>query len=82
MQAFRDWFERVNKDGEPMHLICQTGEAILVSKSDWNGLQETIYLQSIPGFVESVREVERSNDWVSKEEFLEALNSTDDSIQA
>ena len=28
---------------------------VLVSESDWNAIQETVYLNSIPGMVESIR---------------------------
>ena len=30
--------------------------AVLISESDWNAIQETIYLNSIPGIVESIKE--------------------------
>ena len=40
---------------------------------------ETLYLQSIPGFVQSIREIESEDDWVSEEVFLDALDGADDS---
>ena len=42
--------------GETVSIATDAGAAILVSQEEWSGLQETIYLQSIPGFVESVKE--------------------------
>ena len=45
----------------------------LLSQDDWNSLQEILYFQSIPGFVQSIRAAEQSDDWVSEEEFLRTL---------
>lgn len=42
---------------------------MLLSKDDWESLQETLYLQSIPGLVESIKEAEIAEDWVSEAEF-------------
>lgn len=66
--------EQVNKDHLPRQITSRKGNAVLISKEDWDSIQETLYLQSIPGFVESVRAAEESNDWISEETFLKALN--------
>ncbi|MEL7064168.1 MAG: type II toxin-antitoxin system prevent-host-death family antitoxin [Bacteroidota bacterium] len=66
--------EQVNKDHVPRQITSRKGNAVLISKEDWDSIQETLYLQSIPGFVESVRDAEKSEDWVSEETFLQALN--------
>ena len=42
--------------GESISIATDTGAAILVSQEEWSGLQETIYLSSIPGMLESIRE--------------------------
>ena len=31
-------------------------QAVLISMEDWNAIQETLYLNSIPGMVSSIRE--------------------------
>ncbi len=67
--------EQVNIDHLPRVITSDNGDAILLSKKDWESLQETLYLQSIPGFVQSIKEVEESDDWVSEEEFLRALDN-------
>ena len=36
--------------------------------------QETIYLHSVPGLVESIKQAEQENDWVSEEEFWNSLD--------
>jgi len=35
------------------------GDAVLLSKDDWESIQETLYLQSIPNVVESIRVAEQ-----------------------
>ena len=69
--------EQVNKDHVPRIITSRKGDAVLLSKEDWESLQETIYLQSTPGLVESIREAELADDWISEEEFLKALDGMD-----
>ncbi len=70
--------EDVNKDHLPRIITSKKGDAVLLSKDDWESLQETLYLQSIPGLVESIREAEQVDDWVSEKDFLKALNGMED----
>ena len=45
----------VNKGFNPITIINNKGEnAILLSETDWKDIEETIFLNSIPGFVESI----------------------------
>ena len=74
--------EQVNKDHKPRQITSRKGNAVLISKEDWDSLQETLYLQSIPGLVQSIREAELADDWISKEELLEAIDSVDNSVQS
>lgn len=69
--------EQVNQDRLPRIITSKKGDAVLLSKEDWDSLQETIYLQSIPGLVESIQEAEQEEDWVSEEEFTQALDGTE-----
>lgn len=44
-----------NQDGEPITITTQSGQnAVLLSESLWNGIQETLYLNSIPGLADSI----------------------------
>jgi antitoxin YefM len=70
--------EQVNKDHLPKIITSRKGDAILVSKEDWETLQETLYLQSLPGLVRSIKEAEAANDWVSEEEFMRELDGMED----
>jgi prevent-host-death family protein len=37
-------------------VTAKRGNAVLLSKADWNVIQETLHLPSIPGMRESIRE--------------------------
>jgi antitoxin YefM len=70
--------EQVNKDHLPRVITSRQGDAVLLSKDDWESIQETLYLQSIPGLVESIREAERLEEWGTEEEFMQVLNGLED----
>jgi len=70
--------EQVNQDHVPRIITSKNGDAVLLSKEDWDSLQETLYLQSISGLVEAVRQAELEDDWVSEDEFLRVLDDVED----
>lgn len=41
---------------EPLVITGKRNNAVLVSAEDWASIQETVYLLSIPGMRESIRE--------------------------
>lgn len=41
---------------EPIQITGKRNNAMLVSEEDWNAIQETLHLLSIPGMRESIRE--------------------------
>jgi antitoxin YefM len=41
---------------EPVLITGPRSSAVLVGEEDWNAMQETLYLLSIPGMRESIRE--------------------------
>ena len=41
---------------DPLLITGKRGNAVLLSEADWNAIQETLYLLSIPGMRESIRE--------------------------
>jgi prevent-host-death family protein len=41
---------------EPMVITGKRNNAVLLSQDDWTAIQETLYLLSIPGMRESIRE--------------------------
>lgn len=46
--------EAVNYDSVPVLITGKNGNAVLISEKDWNAIQETLYLNSIPGMAESL----------------------------
>lgn len=63
--------DEVSESNEPIKITGKRTNAVLISESDWRAIQETLYLSSIPGMVESVQEgmqtpleeCEESLDW-------------------
>ena len=56
-QNFYQLVKDVNASSEPVIIYNNNGNnAVLISESDWNAIQETLYLQSIPGMAESITE--------------------------
>ena len=41
---------------QPILITGKRANAVLVSEEDWRAIQETVYLLSIPGMRESIRE--------------------------
>lgn len=48
--------DQVNDEAQPVTITGQRGNAVLVGEADWQAIKETLYLESVPGFAESVRE--------------------------
>ncbi|WP_234192507.1 MULTISPECIES: type II toxin-antitoxin system Phd/YefM family antitoxin [Pseudacidovorax] len=40
----------------PIHIAGKRTSAVLVSAEDWQSIQETLYLLSVPGMRESIKE--------------------------
>lgn len=55
---------RVNKTKKAITLINSNGEkAILISEREWNNIKETLYLTSIPGLVDDIKNILETEDW-------------------
>ncbi|KAF1082118.1 MAG: YefM protein (antitoxin to YoeB) [Candidatus Rifleibacterium amylolyticum] len=48
--------DETNKSHRPIVITGKRGNAVLISEEDWNAIEETLYLLSIPGMRESIRE--------------------------
>ena len=55
---------------EPIVISGKRNNAVLISEDDWNSIQETLYLCSIPGMRESILEA-------SKEPLEESVKELD-----
>jgi antitoxin YefM len=48
--------DEVSQSHEPVLITGKRGNAVLVSEDDWRAIQETLYLLSLKGMRESIRE--------------------------
>ena len=48
--------DQVNEESEPLTITGQRGNAVLVGEDDWRAIQETLFLATVPGFTESIRQ--------------------------
>ena len=46
--------DAVNRLHEPTLITAKRGNAVLISEEDWNAIQDTLYLNSIPGMTKSI----------------------------
>ena len=64
--------DAVNLYHEPTLIVGKRANAVLISESDWNAIQETLYLNSIPGMTKSIIEgVNESLDDCISEDMVE-----------
>ncbi|ERM91455.1 prevent-host-death protein [Caldanaerobacter subterraneus subsp. yonseiensis KB-1] len=62
--------EQVRKNSEPIQITSRKGNAILISEEDWNAIQETLYLLSIPNLKESIMDADKTplDEWKDEED--------------
>jgi len=48
--------DQVNEESQPLTITGQRGNAVLIGEADWQAIQETLFLESVPGFAESIRQ--------------------------
>ncbi len=48
--------DEVAESHDPLLITGKRGNAVLLSEADWNAIQETLHLMSVPGMRESIRE--------------------------
>jgi prevent-host-death family protein len=51
--------DEANSSHEPIQITGKRGNAVLISEEDWRAIQETLYLQSIPGMVDSIKKARK-----------------------
>ena len=53
--------DEANDSHEPIQITGKRGNAVLLSETDWSAIQETLYLNSIPGMVDSIQQARQEN---------------------
>ena len=55
-KTLQELLEEAATSHEPIQITSDASNGILISEEDWRAIQETLYLLSIPGMRESIRE--------------------------
>jgi len=65
---------------EPILITAKRNNAVLISEEDWRSIEETLYLSSIPGMVDSILEASKEppEERVSMEEILRILDGEEE----
>ena len=53
--------DTVNEESPPITITGRRGNAVLSGEADWSAIQETLYLQGIPGMADSLKEAARED---------------------
>lgn len=63
--------DETNQTHEPIYIKGKRSEAVILSREDYESMQETLYLQSMPGLVKSILEASNSpiEEYISDKEF-------------
>ena len=60
----------VNVGFNPITIVNNKGKnAVLISEEEWKNIEETLYLSSIPGYIENIDEIRKKEDWSKAKEF-------------
>ena len=53
---------------EPILITGKRGNVVMISQEDWNAIEETIYLNNLPGMADSIKETLNAPDSEFSEE--------------
>ena len=60
----------VNIGFNPITIVNNKGKnAVLISEEEWKNIEETLYLSSIPGLVDDLNNIRKTENWESAKEF-------------
>lgn len=60
----------VNVGFNPITIVNNKGKnAVLISEDEWNSIQETLYLSSIPKLVDDINTIREKEEWDKAKEF-------------
>ena len=63
----------VNVGFNPITIVNNKGKnAVLISEDEWNSIEETLYLSSIPGLINNINDIRNNEDWSKAEVFSDA----------
>ncbi len=60
----------VNVGFNPITIVNNKGKnAVLISEDEWKNIEETLFLSSIPGFVDNINNIRKNEDWESAKKY-------------
>ena len=60
----------VNVGFNPITIVNNKGKnAVLISEDEWKNIEETLYLSSIPGYVDDINHIRNTENWDEAKEF-------------
>ena len=60
----------VNVGFNPITIVNNKGKnAVLISEDEWKNIEETLFLSSIPGYVENINDIKNNEDWDNAKEY-------------
>lgn len=60
----------VNVGFNPITIVNNKGKnAVLISEDEWKNIEETLYLYSIPGYVDDIKTIDKNENWKIAEEY-------------
>jgi prevent-host-death family protein len=67
---FNTLINQVTQSHKPVIVKGTDNDVVIISKEDWAAIKETTYLNSIQGYIDSLKEVRSSprSEWVKAEE--------------
>ncbi len=54
--------DETSQTHEPILITGKRGNVVMLSQEDWNAIEETLYLNSIPGMTASIKETMNAPD--------------------
>lgn len=65
----------VNDGFNPITIVNNKGKnAVLISEEEWKNIEETLFLTSIPGFVDNINDIRKNENWDIAKEYKENIN--------
>lgn len=60
----------VNVGFNPITIVNNKGKnAVLISEDEWKNIEETLFLSSIPGYVENINDIRNNENWETAKEY-------------
>ncbi len=60
----------VNVGFNPITIVNNKGKnAVLISEDEWKNIEETLFLSSIPGYVENINKIKKNENWNNAKEY-------------